>query len=284
MGMSPRLMRPRATVHPEAAAWAARVVANGGTVGASLAAVSNFCKAIDAAGIRDRFFRLNLLCGGTSGTAVGLNSCLVPLYRSRSFGGTTYGFNADDNAGGVFVGGDYNATGSSGGLAGGGTRYLNTGLASNVLSAGDRHLSAYETVRSGGVFQTFVGTDEAGSERFTLEYGGSGSVINFGYGAYSANISSSSVSTGAHWIGVNSPATAGQLYRNGTPETSTTQAAQTLSSRNLFVYALNRTGSPTSYYAGRLGSYSIGAAMTATQAAAYYAALQAFQTALGRNV
>jgi hypothetical protein len=213
-----------------------------------------------------------------------LNSALVPLYRSRSFGGTPYGFNVDDNVGGVFAGGDYNETGSSGGLEGGGTRYLNTGLASNVLSAGDRHISAYETVRSGGVFQTFVGTDEAGSQRFTLEYGSSGSIINFGYGAFSANIASSSVSTGAHWIGVNSPATAGTLYRNGTAETSNTQTAQTLSSRNLYVYALSRSDSPTSYYAGRLGAYSIGAAMTATQAAAYYTAMQTFQAALNRSV
>jgi hypothetical protein len=208
----------------------------------------------------------------------------VPLYISRSLGGTSYGFNVDDNVGGLFVGGDYNEAGSSGGLTGGGTRYLNTGLASNVLSAGDRHISAYETVRSGGVFQAFVGTDEAGTQRFTLEYGSSGSIINFGYGAFSANVSSSSVSTGAHWIGVNSPSNTGTLYRNGTFETSNTQTAQTLSSRNLYVYALNRSDSPTSYYTGRLGAYSIGAAMTAAQAAAYYTAMQTFQAALNRSV
>ena len=283
MGMSPRLLRPRQTIHPEAASWAARVVANGGTVGTSLSAVSKFCRAIDAAGIRDRFFRLNLFCGGTSGTAVGVKSAMVPLYISRSFGGTSYGFNVDDNVGGLFVGGDYNETGSSGGLIGGGTRYLNTGLASNVLTAGDRHLSAYETVRSGGTFQCFLGTDEAGSQRFVLEYGNNASVVSFGYGAFSANLNSSAVSTGGHWIGSNTPAGTGQIYRNGSADTSATQTAQTLSSRNLWVYAINRSDSPTNYYAGRLGSYSIGGAMTATQAAAYYAALQAFQTALGRN-
>jgi hypothetical protein len=183
----------------------------------------------------------------------------------------------------VFVGGDYNETGSSGGLAGGGTRYLNTGLASNVLSAGDRHLSAYETVRSGGMFQCFLGTDEAGLQRFVLEYGGNASVVAFGYGAFSANLNSSAVSRGGHWIGSNSPANTGQIYRNGSADTSATSTAQTLSARNLWVYAINRSDSPASLYAGRLGSYSIGGAMTATQAAAYYAALQAFQTALGRN-
>ena len=36
MAMSPRLLRPRQAIHPEAAAWAARVVANGGTVATDL--------------------------------------------------------------------------------------------------------------------------------------------------------------------------------------------------------------------------------------------------------
>jgi hypothetical protein len=263
--------------------WINRVYANGGTVSASTAsAVNTFCDAIDfgvsGVSIRDRFYRLNLFCGG------GLNACLVPLYRGQSRSGAQYGNATDSNVGVLFVSGDYSELGPNGGLAGGGARYLNTGLASNVLSAGDRHLSAYETVRSGGTFQTFLGTDEAGSQRFTLEYGGIGSTIQFGYGAFSANITVTSVSTGAHWIGVNSPDTAGQLYRNGTLEASNTQTAQTLSSRNFYVYALNRSDSATSHYGGRLGAYSIGSAMTASQAAAYYNAMQAFQTALSRNV
>jgi hypothetical protein len=74
MAMSPRLLRPRSTLHPDAASWAARVVANGGTVGTSLAAVSKFCSAIASAGIRDHFYRLNLFCGSN------LNAALVPLY------------------------------------------------------------------------------------------------------------------------------------------------------------------------------------------------------------
>lgn len=283
--MSPRLLRPRAGgFHPDAADWRTRVIANGGTVsGSTMKAVSTFCGAIASAGIRDRFFRVNLFCGGTSGTAAGLNSALVPLFRGQSLGGTQYGFAVDANVGGLFVPGDYHETGSSGGLAGGGTRHLNTGLSSNTLTAGDRHLSAYETVRSGGVFQCFLGTDESGSQRFVLEYGNTASIVAFGYGAFSANLNSSSVSTGGHWIGVNSPAGVGVIYRNGSADTSSTQAAQTLSARNLYCYAINRSEVATSHYAGRLGSYSIGASMTATQAAAYYAALQAFQAALTRN-
>jgi hypothetical protein len=64
MPMNPRLLRPRSTIHPEAADWANRVRANGGSVsGSTLTAVSRFCASISAAGIRDRFYRLNLFCG-----------------------------------------------------------------------------------------------------------------------------------------------------------------------------------------------------------------------------
>jgi hypothetical protein len=88
MPMSPRLLRPRASGarHPETLDWAARATANGGTIDtASLAAADAFCRAIDAGGIRGKLSYVNLLIGSN------LSAALVPLYRSFSFGGTTYG-------------------------------------------------------------------------------------------------------------------------------------------------------------------------------------------------
>jgi hypothetical protein len=64
----------------EAQDWVNRVYANGGTVSTSTAnAVSAFCDAIEGAGIRDRFYRLNLFAGSN------LNSALVPLFRGPSY-------------------------------------------------------------------------------------------------------------------------------------------------------------------------------------------------------
>ena len=83
MAMNPRLLRPTASrrLNPEAQDWINRVYANGGTVSQSTAsAVSTMCDAIDAAGIRDRFYRLNLFCGDN------LNAALVPLYRGPKRG------------------------------------------------------------------------------------------------------------------------------------------------------------------------------------------------------
>jgi hypothetical protein len=38
------------------------------------------------------------------------------------------------------------------------------------------------------------------------------------------------------------------------------------------------------YTAARMKAYSLGASMTASQVSAFYTAMQAFQTAMGRNV
>ena len=80
--MNPRLLRPRAGggFHPEAQVWRNAVIANGGTISAAtLKAVSDFCRSIDAAsGLRANLLRVNLFCG------TGLEACLVPLYRVSS--------------------------------------------------------------------------------------------------------------------------------------------------------------------------------------------------------
>ena len=138
MPMNPRLLRPIASgVHPEAAAWRSAVVANGGSVsGSTMKAVSTFCAAIDSAGIRDRFYRLNLFAG------TGLSACLVPLYRGQSRTGTQYGNITDTNAN--FVSGDYVETGATGGLKGlrTSTKRLNTGLAPAEFSGHNFHASS----------------------------------------------------------------------------------------------------------------------------------------------
>ena len=282
MPMNQKLLRPRSTIHPEAADWANRVRANSGSVsGTTLNAVSKFCVAIQQANIRDRFYRLNLFCG------TGLPACLVPLYRGPSLGGTQFG-NTTDTNNGPFVSGDYTETLSGAGLLGGSGKYLSTGFATNTLSDGNRHLAAYETVRSGATFDRFIGSESAASvsQVFLLGYGGSATVVNFGFGAFSASLNATSTSSASFWLGVNQSAGNGIIFRNGTQDVTGSTTASTPPASEVFVFAVNRasTAAPADFFGGRLGSYSIGLSMTASQASAYYTAMQAFQTALGRNV
>jgi hypothetical protein len=289
MAMNPKLLRPRSTIHPEAAAWATRVVANGGSVsGTTLSAVSKFCASISAAGIRDRFFRLNLFCGNS------LSAALVPVFRGQSLGGTQYG-NTTDTNNGPFVGGDYTETGASGGLnANGTTKYLATGF--NPYSAGlaetDFHTAGYfrDAINTSGVFIGCVNSNATKGVLYFPAFQTLGMYVRFG-GILNSGIENGSLSSrNGLLLGVRRPGGAG--FRNGTNinATSVTSGSQAWSSASdtpaLFVFARNDAQAvpALSAFTGRSQAYSIGLGMTDAQTLSYYNAMQSFQTALSRNV
>jgi hypothetical protein len=283
MPMNPRLLRPIASgVHPEAAAWRAAVVANGGSVPAStMLAVSKFCADIDAAGLRDRFFRLNLYAG------TGLNAAFVPLYRGTSRTGTQHGNTVDQNLGSTsFVSGNYVETGSSGGLQGTGVAYLNTGLPIDYptaasLSNGDRHLAVYKTAVASTNAMSISVQDSASP--LTVYQLFRFSTSNF-YFAGGNTLSISALDATGFWAGTGTVNRT--LYRNGVSVTSNTNGSDTVnaSTRPFWIFAQNNDGTPASVSNERQAAYSIGRSMTTAQTGDYYTIMQAFQTALGRNV
>ena len=103
--------------------WVSRVSSAGASVStATRAAVTRFCVAITAAGLRSRFTRLNVVCGNSLGAS------LVPIYRGPSRSGTQYGSTTDTNNN--FVSGSYaEATGLTGNAS---TRYLTVGTFSEL--------------------------------------------------------------------------------------------------------------------------------------------------------
>ena len=272
--MNPRLLRPTASIHPEAADWANRVRTNGGTVsGSTLNHVSRFCRQIDAAGIRDKFYRLNLFCG------TGLNACLVPLYRGPSLGGTQYG-NVTDTNNGPFVSGDYAETGASGGLQGNGSsKRLDTGLSGSELSPGNRHLSAYEIVNATTTYSPALLSGNALATMHGLGPWTSADTIAYRtFNAVAGNITAAK-NTG-YWLGNDTSTTASVLYRNGSSVASAT--GQNAGGSGNTEYSI--FGRPGEYSEARIGGYTIGISITAEQVLSLYNAMQVFQTALGRNV
>jgi hypothetical protein len=264
--------------------WASRVVANGGSVSDStMDAVYRLCMKLSSDGLRDRFFRMGIFAG------TGLNAALVPLYRGPSLSGTQYG-NATDTNVGPFVTGDYNETGASGGLANTGrSKYLNTGFPTSTLTAGDRHLAFYARTFVNEDYDIFMGSESAASisHQFALGHQVSASGVRFSFGASTSSIASAgSVSTGAFWLGVHGTSTAGIVYKNGVSDGTGTLTAATPTASEMHIFGINRASLPANVdrYGGTSGGYSVGLGMTASQAAAYYNAMQAFQTALGRNV
>lgn len=279
-------LAPQAS-NADAQSWINRVYANGGTVSASTAeAVNQFCNAIDLAGIRSKFYRLNLFCG------TGLNACLVPLYRGQSPGGTQFGNVTDTNVGSgsaAFIEADYVESGATGGLKGNGSsKHLQTGFPANTLSTASRHLSAYEIVRDTTTYKSMMGAsdDASGLYYYALQNGAPGTTV---IGNFSAQASATNQTTGGHWIVADGGPTSLILWKQGqSVATSTSPTRGTVTSTfgipvfgNMTVPSLASVGNFT---AARLGGYSIGLGMSVTDVGAYYAAMQAFQTALQRNV
>jgi hypothetical protein len=290
--ISARLGFMGSAIHPEAADWAARVVANSGSVTATtLAAVNAFCRAIDQAGIRGKFVRLNLFCG------TGLAACLVPLYRGTSFTGTQYGNTTDTNAN--FVSGDYTETGTGGGLnsqSSNTNKRLATGM--DAVAAGlaytDTHISWYSRAQitaSGGGNAAGAYGGGTGSSFQSLIFGSlqllffrSGGPNNCGM----EGVTLSGANRSGHLITQRNGSTA-KCYRQGadlglTSTTTDTNNWATYTPGAPYIFARNNVGSADQFLSATLQMYSMGASFDSTQASAYYSAVQAFQTSLQRNL
>lgn len=279
----PAYIRAAATPHAEARDWAVRVIAAGGGVSSStLKAVSRFCCAIDTAGIRSAMYRVNMFCGGN------LSGCLVPLYRGPTFGGTNFGNATDTNK--DFVPKDFIETGTGGGLkADGITKYLNTGMAPTVLpNLTDMHFSTSSpNLATSGNFVLMGTRDGNNSGHMTLdEYSPTYPGRFFRCGSFAAGEFPLVLSPGSsepHFIGTRTSATSSIIYRNGILAASNaTSITPTSHSFPFFIFATNTAGSPAGPSAATLRMYSIGNGLTATQAAAFSAAVIQFNTALGR--
>lgn len=281
-------------LHPEARRWSRRVVENGGSASpTTLAAVSSFCTAIEAAGIRDRFYRLNLFCGDN------LAACLVPLYRGQSLAGPRFGNAVDSNEN--FVSGDYAETGTSGGLGTGATnstKSLDTGFVpfNAGLVHSDSHMSFYSrqgNTSTGSVMASGFAVTSTEHWQWFIN-GTSGSVSQFyrSGGQTNSGIEGSFALRTGHLIAIRSGSIAA-IIRNGTnlslaANTTTTATWTTGRPQAVRVFArrfvVSNADSTDQRIATTLQAYSMGAAMTDAQGLAYHNALQAFQTALGRQL
>lgn len=295
MPMNPRLLRPRSTIHPEAADWANRVRANGGSVsGSTLNAVSRFCTSIAAAGIRDRFYRLNLFCGSN------ISACLVPLYRGQSLGATQFGNTTDTNNN--FTASDYNERGTTGGLRGNGSnKYLDTGVITDLFaSATDGHLSYYApqwtptTTANPG--HTALGAQQSGGAAIIyargnyLPCGGSTAALVGNIGSTGGTLCGEvgNDAGGGHTMvsRIGSAVLQVALYRNGVSAVQGNPNTYTPSNLPAYVFAFSFWLSGAVSVGGwapiLMRGYSFGLGMTATKALVYYNAMNAFQAALGR--
>jgi hypothetical protein len=270
--------------------WVNRVYANGGTVSTSTAnAVNTFCAAIDTAGIRDRFYRLNLFCG------TGLNAALVPLYRNTSLAGPALGNATDTNSGALFVSGDYT---EPTGLTGGTNKHLNTGLAPDNMPLGVVQAMAL-SFSHGPTPNLNTDPRPVGAaaispvtERFVLILtirssvtGVLSSTLGRGNALLSAQIAAGPQPS-ASWVASRTSATSLVAYKNGIADATLATTVTPIASHALpfFVCRSNEGGVATgSAIALPHRHYSIGAGLTGSEVASYDTALAAFRSAIGRT-
>ena len=288
MAMSPKLLRPRASLHPEAAAWSTAVVANGGIVsGSTLSAVDKFCKAIDAAGIRDRFYRLNLFCG------TGLSAALVPLYRGPSRTGTQHGNTTDTNVN--FVSGDYSETdGLLGSPAG---KYLKTGLSPDTIGVSTGHISMVAKGAAASGTAMAVGSRNTGAtQRYELATANrnafQGDAVQDFYAAsfWGGTAQVTYQQTGnatrpaGQYLLTRTASNRADWYLNGVSlANSTSSVTPGANANEFYVHARNGDGTASFFGLTTMRGYSLGLSMTSTQVAAFSNAFAALNTALGRS-
>jgi hypothetical protein len=254
-------------------------ILNGGSASSgTLSAMNTFCNSINSAGLRDKFYRLNLFCGNN------LTSCLLPIYFGQRWNSFPYGFaNGDRNFN--FITGDYTESGASGGLLGdGSTKYLDTGVTiSQIGTIG--HVSCYHkgVMSTSGANVLIRGSDGNNGIGIDINAG-----INLIRGFWSpANTASFATNSGGHYLVTRTSSTSMVLYTNGATSrgdsTNTTSVSFPISSWTLYVFALNNVGVASSLCPTRIQGYSIGTEMTQSEANSFYTIMQTFQTALGRN-
>jgi hypothetical protein len=271
-------LAPTAT-NADAQAWINNVYLNGGTVSTATAnAVNTFCTSIESAGIRDRFYRLNLFAGSN------LSAALVPLYRGQSLGGTQFGNTTDTNTN--FVSGDYVETGATGGLKGNGSnKSLNTGLLlSDLPSSPNGHISAWAkdqtSARSGWIVAWAAGFVNGAF----IEHSAAGSRnISFGR-ELSGSITANSVK---QFLVTRSSTTDQRIYQDGSlveTNTSVPTGTQTANAAVAFQIFARRVGTSVEAHTdARMNCYSIGDNLSGAQVTSFRSALTTFFDTLSRT-
>ena len=263
--------------------WIARVYANGGTVTQATAnSVSAFCDAIDAAGLRTKFYRLNLFAGNSDGSLIAVRT---PLYRGQSRTGLQYGGATDSNVN--FAPTDYSETT---GLTGSSTtgKYLNTGFPANTLASDNIHLAAGVLTSSppSSTGSYLLGLATAGDSTNLADK----TISSLGVAQFGRSVATSAGPSGTIGAG-RLVATYPNLFRNGALQTpaATAYDSPTTSSAH-YVFAANNGSAATGVTGSRLGWYSIGLAFggynaqgVSEESAAFELAVAQFLINIGRS-
>jgi len=229
---------------------------------------------------------------GDTGHSLVLSSPQLELGSLTEYDPTPFG-NATDTNNGPFVSDDYVETGASGGLDGDGIgKYLNTGFnVSSLPAASDCHLSTYIrgtqsiSAATGLIGAIFNGVTDRYRIAFNTATAGNYSTLCELGKATQVVVTRANESDGLVLLSRTSTTSLTLYGDDASIGTNVTSTAETIGNFPFYVFCRNSTSNaPVEFYNGVMAGYSIGGGMDSSDVSAYYTALQAFQTALGRNV
>ena len=255
--------------------WLTRVYKNNGTVSVTTAtAVQNFCNSIDSAGLRNKFYRLNLFCGNN------LEACTVPLYRGDSRTGTQRGFLYDINNN--FTISDYNESGILSGIKGNGSnKYLETGLGTDFTNNSSLSFGAFVTSPTETAFSTYLGVFQNNNADATVLYYRDGFTRGLDGATFYPSAPADSILTGHH---VYSRTASNSFFHswNGTSGAISNSSSSARGKAGFTIHAINNNGTIANYGNGRISMYHIGLGLNAQQVSAFSAIVETFNAEMGR--
>lgn len=171
----------------------------------------------------------------------------------------------------------------------GSTGYGDTGLQADSLTANNTHLALYgRSVGDVGAESMHEFGCDDGTNRFALSARYFNATRFAAYSMTTQNagyLAVTSVSSAqGFFLGSRRSGTDFELYKNGTSLFTGAAGEGSLPARNIYIGALNTSGTAGSFINRNLAWASIGAGLTDAKVTAYNTAVEAFQDALSRGV
>jgi hypothetical protein len=250
--------------------YADRIAANGGSITqGSLVAIDTFVRACQVAGIWSKFIEVGPFAGSN------LNAAMVKLVYQPAAGSVLTNSN--------FVSADYLETGANGGLAGDGTKFLNTNVQATTLPE-NGHYSFYlrEDIASGGN-KGLIGALDASNQYWMGSFTPS-ATLDFRYGALVLASVAGILSKG-FYTGVRESATSLVYYRDAVSiATASAATGTTKPPYAIHAWGFDSAGASGGRVNARGSFYSIGQALTPTEVGALHNAVRNLQSALNRAI
>lgn len=255
--------------NPETLTLQANIIANAGTISASsLLAADAFVTACKATNVWAKLLDCGLFIGNQ------LAAAEVKLVYPVGGQGTL------TNHG--FVGGDYNETGANGGIQGdGATKYFSLGTTGNQAGLGALAFYSRSAMPNDSLrIMLGAGTDNTGDDQIALLHNTHALVASWG----ATDVAGGQTSGLGLFTGTNS-ATDTKLFQDAA---SLADNQPGVAGANIadefYLFAGNGGNAAYEFWSGQGSFYALCSALTAGDVANLYAAVQALQIALNRNV